>query len=149
MKQVPEQKESPPRALVRASLLPWLPAPQGVSLAEHRRREANANAILDAFQASDVQILDPVDCCFDESGKSLIAGEGGSFYVDSHHLCPNGAERLLRRLFEPSIAEIADCGCGHSASQTVAHHSQPPSGGDSKAANSRLADRPRADVVGR
>jgi len=149
MRQVPEQRESPPRALVRAALLRVFPGPQGSSLVAHRRRQANADEVLLACQAADVQILDPSEYCFDNSGKSLIVGEGGSFYVDSHHLCPNGAERLLRRMFEPCMGEIAGCGCGRSASPSVAHHARPSSGGDSTARDRRLADRPRSDIVGR
>jgi peptidoglycan/LPS O-acetylase OafA/YrhL len=107
MKQVPEQKENARRALVRAALLRGMSDPQRVSLAEHRRRQANVDEVLVAYQADDVQLLDPADYCFDSSGTSLIGDGVRSYYEDENHLAPSGAARLLRRLFEPGFAQFA------------------------------------------
>jgi hypothetical protein len=81
--------------------------PQRVSLAEHRRRQANVDEVLVEHQADDVQILDPADWCFDSSGTSLIGDGARSYYEDENHLSPSGAARLLRRLFEPGFAQFA------------------------------------------
>jgi len=106
MKQIPLQKENPVRVLSRAAALPAGRAPKGVSLDDHRIRQANANAVLDEFAGDNVHILDPADFCFDSSGHSLIGGQGKSYYMDIDHLSPYGAGVLLRKMFEPVFAEM-------------------------------------------
>src|SRR5262249_54449060 len=110
MRQVPEQKEDTRRTLVRAALLHGMSSTDGVSLAEHRRRQANVDAVLLEQQADDVQLLDPAEFCFITSGTSLIGGEGRSYYRDDNHLTPAAAARLLRAMFEPCVTQFSGDG---------------------------------------
>jgi hypothetical protein len=77
-------------------------------LTEHQRRQANVEDVLRGCEAHDVHLLDPADFCFTSSGISLIAGQGRPYYADANHLNSAGAAQLLRRLFEPCLAEIVD-----------------------------------------
>jgi peptidoglycan/LPS O-acetylase OafA/YrhL len=108
MKQVPEQREDPRRALVRAVLARGFINPQGVSLVEHRRRQANVDDVLAAVQADNVHLLDPAGFCFNSSGTSLIAGAGCAFYADDNHLTATGATQLLSRMFETCLTQIVE-----------------------------------------
>jgi peptidoglycan/LPS O-acetylase OafA/YrhL len=106
LEQVPLQKENPILVLSRSAAQPDSPAPKGVSLEEHRTRQANTKAVFDEFTGSNVHVLDPADFCFDSSGHSLIGGKGRSYYSDQHHLSPLGADALLRKVFEPILARM-------------------------------------------
>jgi peptidoglycan/LPS O-acetylase OafA/YrhL len=108
VRQVPEQKEDARRTLVRAALLHGMSSTAGVSLADHRRRQARADAVLIKHQADDVQLLDPAEFCLSTSGMSQIGGEGRSYYRDDNHLTPHGAARLLRPMFEPCMTQFVD-----------------------------------------
>ncbi|HEX5443189.1 MAG TPA: SGNH hydrolase domain-containing protein, partial [Pirellulales bacterium] len=110
VKQVPEQQGSPRRALALAKFLPWRSSPNGISISEHRRLQANVNEILGAFDEDGIRLLDPAESCFDDHGGSRIGGDGESYYRDNDHLSRLGAEVLLGEMLYDVFAEIAaDC----------------------------------------
>lgn len=108
VKQVPLQESNPEPAVVRAALF-GQKVPQGISGEIHRERHRVANSIIDevAKQYPEVRVLNPAEFCFDEYGYSRIGSEEGIFYADDDHLSPLGADRLLRRMFEPVFEEIS------------------------------------------
>lgn len=107
LKQVPEQRGDPTRALGLARFLPWRSSPSGVSLSDHRSGQANVDEILGNLDAADIHICDPTDACFDASGTSLISGNGRPYYLDDNHLSTHGADALLGGLFDKCLSEIA------------------------------------------
>jgi peptidoglycan/LPS O-acetylase OafA/YrhL len=107
MRQVPLQARTPVQLITEATRRKQ-PIPQtGVDRSQHLARQANANEVLSEFASANVHILDPDAFCFDEAGRSRVAGEGRSYYCDADHLSRHGADQLLRPVFEPVFAEIS------------------------------------------
>ena len=104
MGQVPQQPDDVPRLLARSALFQWDGPVVGASLVQHLENQRNVDRILAAMEG--VRILEPARYCFDEQGRSLITGDGRSYYFDDNHLSTFGAERLLRSMFEPVFSEI-------------------------------------------
>lgn len=107
IKQVPEQRSAPNRALAVAELLSWQLGLKGVSLADHRRRQFNVNRILATQEAEDVRFCDPAEFSFDPTGNSRIAEHGQCYYIDADHLSPLGAEKLLGAMVERCLDDIS------------------------------------------
>ena len=107
LKQVPLQHASPQRALVR-SLVFERDLPRGVSLDEHRARQAAVNAVIDRqAQARDnVTAIDLSEAFFDADGLSRIADPTGSYYRDDDHVSVYGADQLLRPLVDAILDEM-------------------------------------------
>jgi hypothetical protein len=107
MRQVPIQRKTPAE-IAFTVLRDDQKAPQfGVSLNEHLSRQASVDQIINNTQLGAVHILDPVDVCFNSSGYSLISENGRSYYWDRTHVTSFGAQRLLTKLFEPVVQQIA------------------------------------------
>lgn len=104
MGQVPQQPDDVPRLLARSALFQWDEQVVGASLVQHRENQRNVDRILAGMEG--VRILEPARYCFDQQGRSLITGDGRSYYFDDNHLSSFGAERLLRSMFEPVFSEI-------------------------------------------
>ena len=105
--QVPLQTGAPTRQLAYAVWWGRHP-PTGVSIADHRNRQANVSEVLDSLSSHDVCVLDPSLYCFDSEGNSRIGNEESSFYADEDHLSNVGADILIRPLLEPVFEEIAE-----------------------------------------
>lgn len=106
VKTVPVQAINPARSLALAVYWNRRP-PTGVTVENHLKRQSGVNEILDSWRSSNLQILDPIDYCFDSSGLSRIGDAEGSFYHDDDHLSTHGAEILLRPLLGPVFEVIA------------------------------------------
>ncbi len=104
MGQVPQQPDDVPMLLARSAHFQWHGQVVGTSLVQHRENQRNVARILAGMEG--VRILEPARYCFDEQGRSLITGDGRSYYFDDNHLSAFGAERLLRSMFEPVFSEI-------------------------------------------
>jgi peptidoglycan/LPS O-acetylase OafA/YrhL len=104
MGQVPQQPDDVPMLLARSAHFQWHGQVVGTSLVQHRENQRNVARILAGMEG--VRILEPARYCFDEQGRSLITGDGRSYYFDDNHLSAFGAERLLRAMFEPVFSEI-------------------------------------------
>jgi peptidoglycan/LPS O-acetylase OafA/YrhL len=107
LKQVPLQRYSPQPALVR-SLYMQTEIPKGVTLAEHRERQKNANSIIDNRTAgrSLVRTADLSTRFFDAGGWSCLGSSQGSFYRDDDHVSDLGANTFCRPVVAAILAEI-------------------------------------------
>jgi len=106
VKQVPLQDGRPAKKLLAAAYR-RRELPVGVTMEEHRKRQARVNAVLDALGSQKATLLNPDLYCFYQSGNSKIGDAGGSFYADEDHLSPYGAEVLLHDMLGPVFREIA------------------------------------------
>ena len=107
MRQVPIQRTTPVE-IAFAVIQHNQKAPEfGVTLAEHSSHQMKVDQILNSEQLEAVHFLDPVNVCFNSSGSSLISEDGRSYYFDRTHLSSFGATRLLAKLFEPVLEQIA------------------------------------------
>jgi peptidoglycan/LPS O-acetylase OafA/YrhL len=112
MRQVPIQQQTPTEMLSTIVRRTGRVPETGVSQADHLARQLNVNDVLSKKHFPAAQILDPTGVCFDASGNSLISENGRSYYLDKNHLTSFGAQRLLKRLFEPVLQQIATSNSG-------------------------------------
>ncbi len=108
LKQVPLQKFSPQRAIVR-SLLFGLDLPKGVTFTEHSTRQQSANRIIDSVAArkKGVRVIDLSESFFDSNGYSQIGDANGSYYRDENHVSTLGGRVLIRPALESMFDELA------------------------------------------
>jgi hypothetical protein len=76
------------------------------TLAEHRARQARANAALDSVAADRIQVIDPAPYFFPE-GRPLALYAERAYYRDEHHLTRYGAETFLTPVFDGIFSRIA------------------------------------------
>ncbi len=74
----------------------------GVSLAQHRVRQANADAVLLSLQRPNVTVLDPTPFLLDSDGTCQVISNGVSLYRNADHLSGIGAQRLAE-MFAPTL----------------------------------------------
>lgn len=107
LRQVPLQPHDPFREYLAHAMFGDRQARPGVTLAEHRRRQAWADRLLTRVAAPDVRLLDPAATCFDAHGLSRTGASGVPYYADDDHVSSAGAEALLRPLLDPVLSQIA------------------------------------------
>ena len=74
----------------------------GVSLAQHRERQAAADAVLLSLQRPNVTVLDPTPFLLDSHGTCQVVSRGVSLYRNADHLSATGAQRLAD-MFSPTL----------------------------------------------
>lgn len=74
--------------------------------AEHRARQAHANAALDSVGADRIHVIDPAPYFFPE-GRPLTLYAERAYYRDEHHLTRYGAEIFLTPVFDGIFSRIA------------------------------------------
>jgi peptidoglycan/LPS O-acetylase OafA/YrhL len=111
LKQVPLQPFAPARSIVRSVYL-GREIPRGTSFAEHIKRQANANRIIDQNVmgrqlASAIDLSEPY---FANGDESVIGDAQGSYYCHDNHVSEHGAEILCRPTLASILAEVAASG---------------------------------------
>jgi peptidoglycan/LPS O-acetylase OafA/YrhL len=104
---VPHQPLDPRKRLAASAMLAEV-LPVGISRTEWLSTDAATNDGLARLAAglSHVTIVDPSPACFDDHGMSKIGDASGSFYRDSGHVSPHGAQSLLKAAMTPVLAAI-------------------------------------------
>ena len=95
VREVPDQHMMVPKRLALAVSRRSSFMPTGVSLRDHAAFVSAESELIPALQTLGATILDPLDVLSLPDGNSMIAADGRSLYVDSHHLSRIGSERLL------------------------------------------------------
>ena len=101
VRQVPHQKQDPPRILANAVRYKNKILPSGITIQEHTRIQSTANNVIDRLKQPGVHILDPTPYFFQKGDEKCILSIGGmSLYRDFDHLSPEGAI-MLAPIFKP------------------------------------------------
>ncbi|BDS08241.1 O-antigen acetylase [Oceaniferula spumae] len=107
MKQVPYHDRHPHESLARAVMLDRDIATLGSTIAEHKKRQAFVNSVIDAQASEQVHIIDPLPVFEMENQHYRLQKDGKSLYRDDDHLSDYGST-LLAPIFEPMFKSIVE-----------------------------------------
>ncbi len=104
VRDVPDQKCDPPKAIHQAMRDNKNVEFLGEMLSDHRVTQSLADAVLLQMATEGAMVLDPASYLSDETGRCRLVIEGKCMYWDNDHLTVSGAHRLIP-LFRRAFAE--------------------------------------------
>ena len=104
VRDVPDQKCNPPRAIYEALHDKKNVESLGEMVNDHRVTQFAADAVLLQMATEGAMVLDPTSYLSDETGRCPLVIEGKCIYWDNDHLTVSGANRLVP-LFRRAFAE--------------------------------------------
>jgi len=105
VRDVADQQQSPPKAILNAMRKGTDLGKLGVSLQEHYELQANADATLISLAHERVLVLNPAPYLTDAEGRCRIILDGDCLYWESNHITMAGARRLTP-MFEQAFGEL-------------------------------------------
>ena len=106
MLQVPSYDVSVPKALAREAIFKDAGVPWRKTMADYRHDRAKQFELAAKYASDDCVFLDPSPY-FARDGELMTAERGRAFYLDAHHLTPQGARAtlgpMLEKLLVPSL----------------------------------------------
>ncbi len=112
--QIPTQPFPWRRRVIEAHLFRRPINLRGVSRATHSARQAQVDAVFAHLAGDHVRVVDLAEPFFGPDGLSSVGRPGESWYIDSSHISPAGATRVLGNVIRDMFSDIRrDCGPVH------------------------------------
>lgn len=105
VRDIPEQRPNPRGTVIAAILENNNLSNLGVSLGEHRHRQATADRVLLNAQRENVIVVDPAPFLVDSAGRCRLVVNGECLYRNEDHLSVCGASRLFE-MFDEGLGRL-------------------------------------------